>query len=114
MFGRREFLAGVAGAAAAPAFGARANLDIAYVNARVWTGRSATAFPDAIGTIGNQIAALGGQAVRARTGKTTRVINLGGAFVMPGFVDCHTHFLRASLMIAEPSLKEANSREEFV
>jgi hypothetical protein len=114
MFGRREFLAGLAGAAAAPAFAARSDLDIAYVNARVWTGRSASAFSDALGTSGSRIAAIGRQAVRARTGPKTRVIDLGGAFVTPGFVDSHTHFLRASLMIAEPSLKDANSRAEFI
>ena len=115
MPGRREFLAGLAGAAAAgPAYAARSNLEVAYVNARVWTGRSVGGFTDALGTSGSRIAALGRDAVRARTGRNTRVVDLGGAFVTPGFVDCHTHFLRASLMISEPSLKEANSRADFV
>ena len=114
MFDRRQFLAGMAAAAAAPAHAASANLDVAYVNGTIWTGRSANDRSDAIGTIGPHIAVLGRSGVRARTGRGTRVVDLGGAFVTPGFVDSHTHFARASLMLSQPSLKEANDRQDFV
>lgn len=90
-----------------------ATLDVAYVNARVWTGRTATARSDAVGTIGRHVAALGAAEVRARTGRTTTVVDLQGAFVVPGMTDCHTHFARASLMLSRPSLRDADTPAEF-
>lgn len=46
--------------------------------------------------------------------KDTRIIDLSGAFVMPGFIDNHTHFLRASFMLGTPQLRTAKNRAEFV
>lgn len=114
MIDRRHFIGGTAAFLATRASAAAPQLDIAYVNARTWTGRNSADRTDAIGTIGNRIAALGAAQVRARTGKGTRVIDLQGAFVVPGLHDCHTHFARASLMLSRPSLRDANTREEFV
>lgn len=75
-----------------------AELDVAYVNGRIWTGVSGAPPQTAFGTIGDRIAAVGDDArIRALAGRKTQVIDLGGAFVMPGFVDNHTHFLRASM-----------------
>src|SRR5690606_2630660 len=67
----------------------------------------------AIGTIGNRIAAVGREAVDAATGRGTRVIDLEGAFVVPGFIDNHTHFLRASEALSRPDLRQAKTPEDF-
>lgn len=114
MIDRRLFLGGAAALLASRALAARPSLDAAYLNAKVWTGRGAVPRTDAIGTIGGRIAALGNRPVRARIGKGTRVVDLGGAFVMPGLTDCHTHFARASIMLAQASLRDADSPAEFV
>lgn len=114
MIDRRLFLGGAAAVLATPGRAARAALDIAYVNAAVWTGRDATHRTDAIGTIGTRIAALGNAQVRARIDAKTKVVDLGGAFVMPGLTDCHTHFARASLMLAEPSLRDADTPADLI
>jgi predicted amidohydrolase YtcJ len=42
------------------------------------------------------------------------VIDCGGAFVMPAFIDCHTHFLRGSVMLTQPNLLDVRSKAEFV
>jgi predicted amidohydrolase YtcJ len=93
-------------------------LDIAYVNANIWTGRPRSAGrlePTAFGIVGNRIAALGdGASIKALCGKQTRVVDLQRAFVMPGFIDNHTHFLRASFMLSSPELRTAKTREEFI
>lgn len=89
-------------------------LDTAYVNARVWTGVGPALRTDAIGVRGERIAAIGSDAVRARTGKNTRVVDLKGAFVTPGFIDPHVHFVIASTMLSQPSLRDAANRQEFV
>ena len=119
MIGRRTLLAFAGGTAAAAvsrsAFaGASDQLDIAYINARVWTGAGPDTRTDAIGIKGDRIAAIGGDAVRSRTGKHTQVIDLGGAFVTPGFIDPHVHFVKASQMLSQPSLRQARNPQEFV
>ncbi|MET0376116.1 MAG: amidohydrolase family protein [Rhizorhabdus sp.] len=110
---RRGFVAsGAAAVLCGPAFAASRVLDVALVNAQVWTGGGPLA--DAVGIAGNRIAALGGAAVRSASGKRTRVIDCGGAFVMPAFTDCHTHFLLGSATLARPNLLDVKSRAEFV
>lgn len=115
---RRSLMSG--GAAAAALLGTRgitavagATLDVAYINARVWTGRGPNDRSDAIGTIGNRIAAVGSAEVRARTGKRTRIVDLGGAFAVPGFTDCHTHFTMGSLRLSQVALDTATTPAEF-
>lgn len=113
MFTRRQAMAsGAAAALCGPAFAAAGTLDIALINAAVWTGESATS--DAVGIAGNRIAALGARAVRSATGRRTRVIDCQGAFVMPAFIDCHTHFLLGSVNLAQPVFLDVRSRREFI
>lgn len=119
MIARRRLLAvagGTAAAAVAPgAFaGADEPLDIAYVNARVWTGAGPDTRTDAIGIKGDRVAAIGADAVRARTGKRTQVVDLDGAFVTPGFIDAHVHFVKAATMLSQPSLRDAENPKEFI
>ena len=114
IIGRRDILVG--GAAAllcGPAFAANGQLDVALTNARVWTGDGARGV-DAVGIAGNRIAALGGAAVRAASGRGTRVVDCKGAFVMPAFIDCHTHFLRGATFLAQPVFLDVTSKAEFV
>ncbi len=119
LLGRRALLA-FAGAAAVTtgartAFaGAEGDLDVAYVNGRVWTGAGATVRTDAIGTRGARIVAIGAGAVRARTGRRTQIVDLDGAFVTPGFIDPHVHFIMASFMLSQPSLRDAASQQDFI
>ena len=89
-------------------------LDVAYINASIWTGvPGAKGRARALGVIGDRIAAVGADEVRARIGKRTRVVDLKGAFVLPGFTDNHTHFLRASQALSAADLRNAGSREEL-
>jgi predicted amidohydrolase YtcJ len=120
MIDRRRFLgraasAGAALASASPALATfnEDGLDTAWLNARIWTGAGPAAFADAIGVKGNRIAAVGAAAVRAGATRRTRTIDLQGAFVTPGFIDCHTHFANASAMLSQASLRTAASPEAF-
>ena len=60
-----------------------AKLDVAYINASIWTGLADGQRPTAVGLTGNRITALGKEAVRAGLGPRTEVVDLDGAFVMP-------------------------------
>lgn len=66
--------------------------DAIYVNARVWTGDSAAPVAEALAVREGRLVAVGGDAeVRALVGATTRVVDLGGRRVVPGFIDAHWH-----------------------
>lgn len=111
---RRMFLlSGSAAMLAGCSFAETGKLDTALVNARVWTG-GATVGSDAVGIAGNRIAALGDAAVRAAIGSKTKVIDLQGAFVMPAFIDCHTHFLRGAEVLSQPNLVDVKTKQEFI
>jgi predicted amidohydrolase YtcJ len=120
---RREVIiagmcAGGAGLAAAFSprrlWAAGETLDTAYLNASIWTGVPGAPQAAALGIRGNRIAAVGAEAVRAAIGPATRTVDLEGAFVMPGVIDNHTHFLRASHGLSQADLRLASSREEVV
>lgn len=112
---RRQFLALGAATLVAPGMllAAAAELDTAYINGRVWTGVPGAPMGTAVGIVGSRIAAVDEGAVRRKIGKRTRVVDLKGAFVVPGFVDGHTHFLLAAATLAPPDLRQARTREEF-
>ncbi len=103
---RRQFLASSAAFALSgplSAFAAEGPLDLALINASVWTGRPG-ARPSAVGIAGDRIVILGAGAVRERTEKSTRVIDLQGAFVMSAFTDNHTHFLIGSAQLSQAAI----------
>ena len=112
---RRQFLALGASAAlvSRQLLAAGAELDTAYVNGRVWTGVPGAPIESAVGIAGARIAAVGSDAVKHKIGKRTRVVDLQGAFVVPGFVDGHVHFLLAAATLTPPDLRHTKSREEF-
>jgi predicted amidohydrolase YtcJ len=112
---RRQFLALGASAAliSRQLFAAGAELDTAYLNGKVWTGVRGAPVGSAVGIVGSRIAAVGAGAVKHKIGKRTRVVDLQGAFVVPGFVDGHVHFLLAAATLTPPDLRHTKSREEF-
>ena len=116
---RRRFLAGSGVSAGAAllwrqsAWASSPAVETAYVNAKVWTGQGCRIFSDAIGVSGTRIVALGEDAVRAGSDRRTRIVDLDGAFVTPGFIDSHVHFVMASLQLGQPSLRDAADRADF-
>ena len=115
---RRQFLAAGSSLFLAPqVLFAASELDTAYVNARIWTGIPGAPLATAIGISGARIAAVGEGPVRSligsKTGKKTRIIDLKQAFVVPGFIDAHTHFLLAAATLVPPDLRHARTRGEF-
>lgn len=110
---RRSVIAsGAAALACGRAFAATRQLDTAYINARVWTG-DAKGTTDAVGIAGGRIAAVGAAAVKAASSKATRIIDLKGAFLMPAFIENHTHFLKGAMALSQPELLDAKSRTDF-
>lgn len=85
--------------------------DVVYVNARVWTGDSLAPAAEALAVRDGRLMAVGSDAtVRALAGAATRVVDLGGKRVVPGFIDAHWHLPTAS----RADLVDAGSAQEIV
>lgn len=54
-----------------------------------------------------------GRRLCGAAGKTTQIVDLGGAFVVPGFTDRHTHFTMGSLRLSQVALDTAMTPAEF-
>jgi predicted amidohydrolase YtcJ len=90
-------------------------VDLALVNGKVWTGDAARPWAEAVAVRGERIYAVGTTAeMRLLAGPGTKLVDLGGALVLPGFIDSHTHFLTGGFALKSIQLHEARSREEFI
>jgi hypothetical protein len=89
--------------------------DLVLLNGAVWTGESGAPRAEAVALRDGKVAAVGStRDIRRLAGGGSRVIDLGGALVLPGFIDSHTHFLDGGFSLLSVRLRDASSREEFV
>lgn len=73
------------------------NADLVFVNGRVITVNSRDEIAEAVAVVGNHIARVGSnEAVRELAGNGTRVIDLAGRAMTPGFVENHMHIPNAA------------------
>jgi predicted amidohydrolase YtcJ len=82
---------------------------------RVWTGDSARPWAEALAVAGDRILAVGSAAEigRLRTAGT-RVLQLGGRFIAPGFIDNHTHFGQAGALLLGANLLDVSDAASLV
>jgi hypothetical protein len=74
--------------------------DLIVIGTRAWTGDSARPVAVAVAVVGNRILAVGERrAVLMHRGPRTRLLDIPGGFVMPGFIDNHTHFNQAGALL---------------
>jgi predicted amidohydrolase YtcJ len=96
------------------AFAAAPEADLALINGKVWTVNQAQPRAEAIACRDGRIVAVGSTAeVKAWIGPRTRVVDLGGRLVVPGFNDAHVHFYTGGRNLASVQLRDARSQAEF-
>jgi predicted amidohydrolase YtcJ len=88
--------------------------DIIIIHGRVYTENPKLPWAQAVAIRGSKIVAVGEDAIiEKRRGMGTKVINAGGKLVLPGFVDCHVHFLEGSFSLSQLNLESAKDVAEI-
>jgi predicted amidohydrolase YtcJ len=88
--------------------------DVAFINAKVWTVDANKPEAEAVAVLNGRILAVGSNAdIRTHVGRSTKVIDLNGRRLLPGFIDNHTHFMSGGFQLQSVDLRFANNEEEF-
>ena len=88
--------------------------DLIVRNARIWTGDSTRPRAEALAVRGERLIAVGTNAqADAHRGARTRVIDAGGRFMTPGFIDDHTHFAQAGALLIGANLLDVHTPGPF-
>lgn len=89
--------------------------DRIILNADIWTGDQSNPSAQAMAIAGDSLLAVVSNAeIEKYIGPNTEVIDLNGAFVTPGFIDSHVHFLMGGFNLSGVQLRDAKTKEEFI
>lgn len=102
------------GAIGAGCRGSVVEADLVLLDGKVWTGNSAQPEVEAVASLRGQLVAVGTSAEARRwVGAKTKVVDLAGRRVLPGFNDAHVHFFDGGQGLASVQLRDAGSPEVF-
>lgn len=88
--------------------------DVVLLNGKIWTENPAQPVAQAVALDGAKILAVGSDAeIRKLASPGTKIIDLGGRLLLPGFNDSHVHFLGGGASLISIQLGTANSQAEF-
>lgn len=88
--------------------------DTTVIHGKIYTVNPRQPWAEGVAIRGGRIVAVGSSSEIERfRGSATRVIDARGHLVLPGFVDCHIHFLEGSLTLDWLSLETARSVAEI-
>jgi len=89
--------------------------DLVFKNGNVYTANDAAPHAQAIAVKGDRIVFVGSDsAAQQFVGKSTRVVDLHGNTVMPGFVDAHQHLSGVGFREMTLNLEGTTSLEDFL
>jgi predicted amidohydrolase YtcJ len=95
------------------AFGQSAHLPVAdtiVVRGKIYTGNPKQPWAQAVAIRGEKIIAVGDdEEIQKLYYAGTETIDAGGKLVLPGFVDCHIHFLEGSISLGQANLEGAKN-----
>jgi predicted amidohydrolase YtcJ len=88
--------------------------DVVFRGGTVWTGEADGTRAQALAVRDGRILAVGDEGtVESLVGPDTRVVELDGRTLLPGFVDGHTHFLSGGFQLSSVDLRDADTPDEF-
>ena len=105
----------------APSNAQKPNADLIFTHGNIYTGvvdptasLGGNKRAEALAVVGDRILAVGARdEIMKLKGPDTKIIDLGGHFVMPGFNDAHMHLASAGLEKINVNLVGVKSLEEF-
>ncbi|MCB9471866.1 MAG: amidohydrolase [Candidatus Obscuribacterales bacterium] len=98
-----------------PAFAARERADTVLLNASVHTMDAARSIKEAVCIAGDRIIYVGSnKGARRFIENATKVLDLKGRMVLPGFQDCHVHLVEGGMHLNECNLDDLKSVDEVV
>jgi len=90
--------------------GAPLSADTILLNARIYTVDASHPWAEALAVRGGKIIAVGANNEIARyRGPNTNLIDVKSRLVLPGFTDCHVHFMEGSLLLRQIYLNDAKT-----
>lgn len=97
------------------AMGATPPPDLILLKGKILTMGRKLAEAQALAVKGDRVVAVGAnEDIKPLKGARTKVVDLRGKVVVPGFVDSHTHFVRHGLDLLRVGLSEAKSLKSLV
>jgi predicted amidohydrolase YtcJ len=97
------------------ALDAQGAADLVLTNGRIYTVDEAHPQVSALAARGGRVLFVGSDAeAKSLVGPATRVVDLHGATVFPGFTDAHAHLLGLGVMLSRVNLAGSTSYEEVV
>jgi predicted amidohydrolase YtcJ len=89
-------------------------VDTVLVHGRIWTENSQQPEAEALAIFGNRIVGVGSSADMLKlSGPSTKVIELDGRRVVPGFNDSHVHLTDGGAGLASVQLRDTTTQAEF-
>jgi len=89
-------------------------VQLALVNGRIFTVDRSHPWAEAVSICGDRISRVGSTAeIRAEIGPATRVVDLAGRLVVPGFIDAHVHLVDGAKTLLGVDLRDAKSPQEM-
>ena len=89
--------------------------DLIITNAVIWTADEANPSATSLVIAGDRILYVGNeQMAMDYNGKNTQLKDANGAFMVPGFIDTHVHFLTGGQNLSSVQLRTAATPEEFI
>jgi predicted amidohydrolase YtcJ len=93
---------------------AQVSADLVFLNGKIWTVNDKQPEAEAVAVMSNRIIAVGtSKDIRKLIGAQTRVMDLQGRRVVPGFNDAHVHFFNGGAGLASVQLRDAKTPQEF-
>ena len=94
--------------------GAMAPADKIVVHGRIYTLNEKQPWAEAAAIRADRIVAVGSdKEIEGYRGSSTQMIDAGGRLVLPGFEDCHIHFMDGSLGLTQVDLNDASTVVEI-
>ncbi|HEY9775440.1 MAG TPA: amidohydrolase [Planktothrix sp.] len=92
---------------------AQVKADLVLLGGRVYIMDAVRSNAEAVAVSAGKIAFVGNdQDAQAYVGAQTKVVELGGRMVLPGFYDCHCHLMDGGMIISQCDLDNAQTKQE--